>query len=70
VSTETAWSFYHRLTYVGVEPLHRFMDEKNIAEAVEATRKAGAEIIRLKGWSAHHAPGAGVRPYGPGYYKG
>jgi malate dehydrogenase len=49
-----------RLTHVGVEPLHRFMDEKTIAEAVEATRKAGAEIIRLKGWSAHHAPGAGV----------
>jgi malate dehydrogenase len=49
-----------RLTHVGVEPLPRFMDEKTIAEAVEATRKAGAEIIRLKGWSAHHAPGAGV----------
>jgi len=49
-----------RLTYVGVEPLNRFMDEKTIAESVEATRKAGAEIIRLKGWSAHHAPGAGV----------
>ncbi len=49
-----------RLTYVGVEPLNRFMDEKTIAESVEATRKAGAEIIRLKGWSAHHAPGAGA----------
>ncbi|MEM0384578.1 MAG: malate dehydrogenase [Candidatus Caldarchaeum sp.] len=47
-------------TYVGVEPLSRFMDEKTIADSVEATRKAGAEVIKLKGWSAHHAPGAGV----------
>ncbi|MCS7137618.1 MAG: malate dehydrogenase [Candidatus Caldarchaeum sp.] len=47
-------------TYIGVEPLSRFMDEKTIAESVEATRKAGAEVIKLKGWSAHHAPGAGA----------
>lgn len=47
-------------TYIGVEKLTSFMDEKTIAETVEATRKAGAEIIKLKGWSAHHAPGAGV----------
>lgn len=47
-------------TYIGVENLAKFMDEKTIAETVEATRKAGAEIIRLKGWSAHHAPGAGA----------
>ncbi len=49
-----------RYTYIGVEPLSSFMDEKSIAESVEATRKAGAEIIKLKGWSAHHAPGAGI----------
>ncbi|MEM4189927.1 MAG: malate dehydrogenase, partial [Candidatus Caldarchaeum sp.] len=47
-------------TYIGVEQLSNFMDEKTISDTVEATRKAGAEIIKLKGWSAHHAPGAGV----------
>lgn len=47
-------------TYVGTEPLSKYLDEKTTAEIVEATRKMGAEIIRLKGWSAHHAPGAGV----------
>ncbi|MEM2238002.1 MAG: malate dehydrogenase [Candidatus Caldarchaeum sp.] len=47
-------------TYVGVEKLSMFMDEKTITECIENTRKAGAEIIKLKGWSAHHAPGAGV----------
>ncbi|MEM0440579.1 MAG: malate dehydrogenase [Candidatus Caldarchaeum sp.] len=49
-----------RYTYVGVEPLAKFIDEKTIADTIEATRKAGAEVIRLKGWSAHHAPGAGA----------
>lgn len=47
-------------TYVGAEPVGRFLDEKTIIETVEATRKAGAEVIKLKGWSAHHAPGAGA----------
>ncbi|GBC72546.1 Malate dehydrogenase [archaeon HR03] len=47
-------------TYVGTEALSKYLDEKTTAEIVEATRKMGAEIIRLKGWSAHHAPGAGV----------
>jgi len=47
-------------TYIGVEPLKQFMDDKTISEIIDATRKAGAEIIKLKGWSAHHAPGAGA----------
>lgn len=50
----------HRQTYVGPAELSKMMDGKAIEESVETTRKAGAEIIRLKGWSAHHAPGAGV----------
>jgi len=49
-----------RHTHVGPAALSKLLDAKTIADDVEATRKAGAEIIRLKGWSAHHAPGAGV----------
>jgi malate dehydrogenase len=49
-----------RHTYVGPAALSKLLDAKTIADDVEATRKAGAEIIRLKGWSAHHAPGVGV----------
>jgi len=49
-----------RHTHIGPAELSKLLDAKTIADEVEATRKAGAEIIRLKGWSAHHAPGAGV----------
>ncbi len=49
-----------RHTHIGPAELSKLLDTKTIADEVEATRKAGAEIIRLKGWSAHHAPGAGV----------
>ena len=49
-----------RLTFIGASPLSSFMDEPVINERVERTRKAGAEVIKLKGWSAHHAPGAGI----------
>ncbi|GBC68445.1 Malate dehydrogenase [archaeon HR01] len=49
-----------RYTYVGSSELSSYLDGESIKAIVEETRRAGAEIIRLKGWSAHHAPGAGV----------
>ena len=49
-----------RLTYIGASQLEKLMSDGEINEVVEKTRKAGAEVIKLKGWSAYHAPGAGV----------
>jgi len=49
-----------RLTHVLGKPLTSLLPKEKIAELVEKTRKAGAEVISLKGWSASHAPGAGV----------
>jgi malate dehydrogenase len=49
-----------RLTTVLGEPLTSLLPEEKVRELVEKTRRAGAEVISLKGWSASHAPGAGV----------
>lgn len=49
-----------RLTRVGGKPLEELLSRDKIGEIVEKTRRAGAEVISLKGWSAHHAPGEGV----------
>jgi malate dehydrogenase len=49
-----------RLTHVLGKPLTSLLSREKIGELVERTRKAGAEVISLKGWSASHAPGAGV----------
>ncbi len=49
-----------RLTHVLGKPLTSLLPQEKIGELVERTRRAGAEIISLKGWSASHAPGAGV----------
>jgi len=49
-----------RHTYVGGKPLTELLPKEKIDEIVEKTKKMGAEVIKLKGWSASHAPGAGV----------
>lgn len=49
-----------RLTHVLGKPLTTLLPSEKNAELVERTRRAGAEVISLKGWSASHAPGAGV----------
>jgi malate dehydrogenase len=49
-----------RLTTVLGEPLTSLLPSERIMELVERTRRAGAEVISLKGWSASHAPGAGA----------
>ena len=49
-----------RYTHVGELQLSNLLDGQKINEIIERTRKAGAEIIKLRGWSANHGPGAGV----------
>lgn len=49
-----------RFSTVGGEPLTTALPPAKLQEIIEKTRKTGAEIIKLKGWSASHAPGAGV----------
>ncbi|MEM1923355.1 MAG: malate dehydrogenase, partial [Nitrososphaerota archaeon] len=49
-----------RLTHVLGKPLTSLLTAEKTSELVEKTRRAGAEVISLKGWSASHAPGAGV----------
>jgi len=49
-----------RLTYILGKPLTSLLPPEKISELVEKTRRAGAEVISLKGWSASHAPGAGI----------
>ncbi|MEM0482171.1 MAG: malate dehydrogenase [Nitrososphaerota archaeon] len=49
-----------RLTHVLGKPLTSLLPREKVGELIERTRKAGAEVISLKGWSASHAPGAGV----------
>jgi len=48
-----------RFSYAGAASIQSLLGD-GVLSKIEETRKAGAEIIRLKGWSAHHAPGAGV----------
>jgi malate dehydrogenase len=49
-----------RLTTVGGKPITELLPQQRIVELMEASKKAGAEIIRLRGWSSSYAPGAGV----------
>lgn len=49
-----------RHTYVCGKPLVELLPREKIDKIVEETRKMGAQVIKLKGWSASHAPGAGV----------
>lgn len=47
-------------TWVGGRRLTELLDKAKLAEVIDMTRRAGAEVISLKGWSAHHAPGEGI----------
>jgi malate dehydrogenase len=49
-----------RFTLVGGVPLTSLLPNQKIQEIIEKTRKMGAEIIRLKKWSASHSVGAGI----------
>jgi len=49
-----------RFTTVGGVPLESLMPKEKIQQIIERTKKMGAEIIKLKKWSASHAVGAGV----------
>ena len=49
-----------RFTTVGGVPLESLMSKEKIQQIIERTKKMGAEIIKLKKWSASHAVGAGV----------
>ncbi|MDG6934255.1 MAG: malate dehydrogenase [Nitrososphaerota archaeon] len=49
-----------RLTTVGGKPLTELLSQQRIGELMDASKKGGAEIIRLRGWSSSYAPGAGV----------
>jgi malate dehydrogenase len=49
-----------RHTYVCGKPLVELLPKEKIDKIVEETKKMGAQVIKLKGWSASHAPGAGV----------
>jgi malate dehydrogenase len=49
-----------RHTSVGGRPLTSLLNKDRIEAILKETREMGAKIISLKGWSAHHAPGAGA----------
>ncbi|MEM1532054.1 MAG: malate dehydrogenase, partial [Nitrososphaerota archaeon] len=49
-----------RFTMVGGVPLESLIPKEKIQQIIERTKKMGAEIIKLKKWSASHAVGAGV----------
>ncbi|MCS7125482.1 MAG: malate dehydrogenase [Aigarchaeota archaeon] len=49
-----------RLTYICGKPLIELLPREKINQLVEETRKMGAQIIKLKGWSASHSTGAGI----------
>jgi malate dehydrogenase len=49
-----------RHTFVGGRPLTSLLSRERIEAIVKETREMGAKVISLKGWSAHHAPGAGA----------
>lgn len=48
--------------YTSVEgiPLTELLPGERVSELIERTRSAGAEVLKLKAGSAHHAPGQGV----------
>lgn len=49
-----------RFTLIKGAPLTELLPQEKIAEIMDRTRKMGAEIIKLKRWSASHSVGAGV----------
>lgn len=49
-----------RLSTVGGKPLTELLSSERIKEIMEESKKSGAEIIRLRGWSSSYAPGGGV----------
>jgi len=49
-----------RLTTVGGKPVSELLPAEKIAKLMEESKKSGAEIIKLRGWSSNYAPGAGV----------
>ncbi len=49
-----------RLSSVGGAPLSSLMNQKDIDEIVKQTIEAGAEIIKLRGYSSNWAPAAGL----------
>ena len=49
-----------RLTFVGGKPLPEIVSEDTVKKLKELTVDAGRKIIELRGWSSHHAPGAGL----------
>lgn len=49
-----------RLTTVGGKPLPESLSQQRINELIDQSRKSGAEVIRLRGWSSSYAPGPGV----------
>ncbi len=49
-----------RLASVGGIPLTELLDEGDIAQLIERTRKGGTEVVNLLGYSAYYAPAAAV----------
>jgi malate dehydrogenase len=49
-----------RFTSVSGIPITKLLDAEKIDRIIERTRKAGAEVIKLLGYSAYYAPAAGV----------
>lgn len=49
-----------RLTFVAGKPLPDIASEDIIKKVKDLTIDAGRKIIELRGWSSHHAPGAGL----------
>jgi len=49
-----------RFTSVSGIPITELLDEKEIAELIERTRKGGTEVVNLLGYSAYYAPAAGT----------
>lgn len=49
-----------RLTYVAGRPLTEIASPEVVKKVKDLTIDAGRKIIELRGWSSHHAPGAGL----------
>ncbi|MEB2792790.1 MAG: malate dehydrogenase [Caldisphaeraceae archaeon] len=49
-----------RLSMVGGVPLSNLMSKEQVEEVVNRTVKAGAEVIKLRGYSSNWAPAAGL----------
>lgn len=56
----TAMIVVPRLTFIAGKPLPEIVSEEIIKKVKDLTIDAGRKIIELRGWSSHHAPGAGL----------